>query len=120
MNAARTVVLDLSALPEPPEVIIGHLRGENCGSHKHGAPPCPWATAIAKQIEAQTRPPKAAEPTNLGAVVSASQVGEVEGSERAWTRYNSSREGWIDSLGHAERSWDDLENVTVLSEGWSS
>jgi len=71
---------------------------------------------IADQIEAQTKPPKPAEPTGLGAVVEDSQGREwlrrVRDKGRApWAHYDESERGVY------TRDYDDINAVRVLSEG---
>ena len=73
--------------------------------------------AVIDQIEAQTRPPKPAEPTGLGAVVE-----DAEG--RRFIRYGASLAPWIgcaDNEGidpdRPYRYWSGIDAVRVLSEG---
>ena len=93
------VVLDLSGLNV--EELVNVIR---------------WAGAsyagVADQIEAQMKTQSAPmdEPAQLGAVVTASQWGEVEDSERPWVRYQwHGSNPWIDDYGHT-RAWEDLRN----------
>lgn len=69
---------------------------------------------VADQIEAQAKPPRIPEPKALGSRVLAAQVGEVEGSERYWTKFRN--RGWIDTLAHI-REWDDLDNPVLIRDG---
>lgn len=70
--------------------------------------------SLATEIAAQTKPPRIPEPGFIGSRVMAAQVGEVEGSERGWTKFR--KDGWIDVLDHI-RSWDDLENPVLIRDG---
>lgn len=71
---------------------------------------------IADQIEAQTRPPKPAEPTGLGAVVEDAEGGhwvylaKTRASTRCWRKYGVDR--WA--------GYEDINAVRVLSEGVSN
>ena len=72
---------------------------------------------FARQIEAQTRPPKPAEPTGLGAVVE-----DREGD--LWLRYTDPGINaiWQQIGGGPYRAynvWADIDVVKVLSEGWT-
>ena len=63
------------------------------------------------QIEAQTKPPKPAEPTGLGAVVE-----DAKGNR--WVRAFSLRLAWTDTLFEEDnREYADIDAVRVLSEG---
>ena len=72
------------------------------------------AHAIADQIEAQTKPPKPAEPTGLGAVVE-------DDLGRRWVRIDDDPElnkPWRPADMAAIRShWQNVKAVRVLSEG---
>ena len=72
------------------------------------------ADDIADQIEAQTKPPKPAEPTGLGAVVE-----DAEGVR--WVRKGSTTHGedWTRQIGDAwtGNPWNRIDVVRVLSEG---
>jgi hypothetical protein len=104
------VVLDLNgtygcwADQGDPSVIVKSLR------ETHSAP----AQAIADQIEAQTKPPKPAEPTGLGAVVE-------DDLGRRWVRIDDDPElnkPWRPADMAAIRShWQNVKAVRVLSEG---
>ena len=62
---------------------------------------------LADQIEAQTKPPKPAEPTGLGAVVE-------DASGKRFVRYDGDWP-WLD--GTANLQWQHINAVRVLSEG---
>ncbi len=71
--------------------------------------------ALARQIEAQTRPPKPPEPTGLGAVV------KDRNGDR-WVRCRKQSRGLFGVVWENERScqhshWGGLDAVEVLSEG---
>ena len=93
-----------------PRRAIGALRdaAENNGSLILGT--------IADQIEAQTKPPKPAEPTGLGAVVE-----DAEG--KRWTRVEpaanaTSRNPWYPAdCDEQPEEYADIDAVRVLSEG---
>lgn len=98
------VVLDL-ALNDVTAERMAEFIVKLYRSHGH-----PWTDHIADQIEAQVKPPRIPEPTAPGSVVIASQVGEIEGSDRTWVRFRRGpSDAWIDSLEHV-RSWDDLDS----------
>ena len=103
-DARPLIVLDL----ENPAAVIRSLRKATENDWD-----LPYLDQVAASIEAQTKSPKPVEPKDLGAVVTASQVGECYGSDRAWVRFSHcSTDCWIDSLQHI-RSWDDLGRVTL-------
>ena len=96
------VVLDLSEWPVAA-VTLRHVSDKGYGMS--------LLRNLADQIEAQTQPPRIAEPPDIGTMVTASQVGECDGSERMWIRFSRARtDCWIDTLAHI-RSWSDLEGV---------
>jgi hypothetical protein len=65
---------------------------------------------VAKQIEAQTKPPKPAEPTGLGAVVE-------DAAGQQWVRItNPNQTPWMRG-GSFPRQWRHIDAVKVLSEG---
>ena len=68
------------------------------------------ALFIADAIEAQTRPPKPAEPQGLGAVVE-----DAEGSR--WVRCDADETPWYRVDSDDWYSWRNLDAVRVLSEG---
>ena len=69
--------------------------------------------ALRDQIETQTKPPKPAEPTGLGAVVE-------DARGRKWVRADIDREPWFSDERTGEDCWRayaDIDAVRVLSEG---
>jgi hypothetical protein len=74
----------------------------------------PLTEAIQRGLRSLVKPPRIPEPFTIGAVVRAAQVGEVEGSERAWTKFR--KNGWIDALDHI-REWDDLVDPVLVRDG---
>ena len=96
-------VLYLSALEIPD--FVDSLRGGLGG---------PVACRVADAIEYQTRPPKPAEPTGLGAVVECRDHSPL-------TRASTAIRGelvWVGNNGDWH-TWDELDVVKVLSEGWT-
>jgi len=71
---------------------------------------------LADQIEAQTKPPKPAEPTGLGAVVE-----DADGMR--WVQARAEEYPWRPSVaveigaGPLYKPWDQIDAVRVLSEG---
>lgn len=96
------VVLDLDGQDVPS--LLRHLRG---------SPGCHFCAPMADQIEEQTRDPKPAEPTGLGAVVEDSRG-------HWWLRKDACRAGssWFDADDHAiAQPWREVDVTRVLSEG---
>lgn len=102
------VVLDL----EDPAGLLATLRDARSHMLK-GGPNYGRLGGLIAEIESQTRPPKPAEPTGLGAVVE-----DVGGS--LWVRApkdgNSVQTEWVSSHSTAQ-FWDSIDAVRVLSEG---
>lgn len=111
------VVLDLPH-PDLAAKVMRQVAGFIREHHGCAVEDSTYADMIADQIEQQTRPPKPAEPTGLGAVVEDSHG-------KRWTRYDCQGDPqpwWCDGAGPdipVERrfSYDDIDAVRVLSEG---
>lgn len=102
------VVLDLEGIGSPQNV-VRTLRWTNMV-------PVEVMSAIADQIEAQTRPPKPAEPTGLGAVVKDSRDRvfvriERDGGQAKWILINAPEDE------DPRYVWSAIDAVKVLSEG---
>ena len=100
------VVLDLS----DPAFVVAALKSAADGGEvaAHGYQPWPGRGALrdlAYRIEEQTRPPKPAEPTGLGAVVERKGVRFVRNPDGVWVSED-------DRL-----FWHELSAVTILSQG---
>lgn len=103
------VVLDLAFAPYGPEVTI-HTLKEGC--KERGSLTAQW---VAKEIEAQIRPLKPAEPTGLGAVVE-----DVHGGRWVRCARNGSAPWLHASITTRLRAWSAFDAVRVLSEGVDS
>lgn len=101
------VVLDLDGIGSPRQV-VNTLRWTD-------SVPVATMGAIADQIEAQTRPPKPAEPTGLGAVVVDSKHGLLVRTVAGSSVLDTSRP-WRAPYG-SYYSWADIDVEKVLSEG---
>ena len=103
------VVLDLPERVVP--ALVEYLRG--VGDQKIAGD---WLDLIADQIEAQTKPPKPAEPTGLGAVVE-------DAAGKRWTRVEpaanaTSRNPWYPAdCDEQPEEYANIDAVRVLSEG---
>lgn len=107
------VVLDLDAI-EVPEIVVSHLRGERCSSRAPGRLACPWAWAVADQIEAQTKPRRIPEP-GLWAVVKADTKGRSGNGEHI-----NIGAGWLAASDGKVRTWATLIDPTLVREGVSA
>jgi len=105
--SGRTVTLDLDEIDKSTEQILRHLRMSRCS--ESGGYPCAAVERIATQIEAQTKPPKPAEPTGLGAVVEASDG-------QTWVRRHPGGYAWVNGYQRWAK-YADINAVRVLSEG---
>lgn len=75
---------------------------------------------LINQIETQTKPPKPAEPTGLGAVVE-------DAHEKLWIRGRNAKNYWRREDGHVAINasgpwwdWEDIDAVTILNHGVTS
>jgi len=105
---AAVVTLDFAGAPfnGTPAQVIENLRDGGSIARE-------W---IIGQIEAQTKPPKPAEPTGLGAVVE-----DADGMR--WVQARAEEYPWRPSVaveigaGPLYKPWDQIDAVRVLSEG---
>jgi hypothetical protein len=111
MSGTR-VTLDL---PDGPSVYIEHLRSCRCANAPTSH--CEAARAIARQIEAQTKPPRIPEP-GLWGVVSEGEPGKFEG-----TRYVRDDADptfpWAVVAGFNRVAWHEIDQPVLIREGLS-
>lgn len=93
------IVLDL---PDPQRLLTG-LRNIAGITPVDGG----FLQPIIDQIEAQTRPPKPAEPTELGSVV-------VDADGRKWVRANVGSEPWFSYNCFDWRAWHCIDVAEVV------
>ena len=113
-DARPLIVLDLNGWrPQAVAEIPKWLRGKAIDAPSESA-----VRAIADQIEAQTKPPKPAEPKGVGAVIKAMAPKSYPGCPVTLVRGDYTSQPW--HAGDFRYGWDQLEVLEVLSEGVAS